>query len=150
VVAYCRSFEAHSAPSAAEGTTSCAGGQLDVQGLTAVHFRLDARSAIAIIAAIEAAGEIASVAVDADTVQTAEWRIPTAAVPAAAAPSARSGQIRVDRRRLDALMSQVGELVVANRLLGRPSWSPAGNSRHSAPGSADWCPTCRPRSSKRG
>ncbi len=81
-------------------------------------FRLDAPLGESqIVAAIEAAGEIASVAVDADTVQTAEWRIPTAAAPSAA-PSARSGQVRVDRRRLDALMSQVGELVVArNRLL---------------------------------
>lgn len=81
-------------------------------------FRLDAPIGESqIVAAIEAAGEIASVAVDADTVQTAEWRIPTAAATGAA-PSARSGQVRVDRRRLDALMSQVGELVVArNRLL---------------------------------
>jgi two-component system chemotaxis sensor kinase CheA len=81
-------------------------------------FRLDAPIPESqIVTAIEAAGEIATVAVDADTVQTAEWRIPTAAAPAAA-PAARSGQVRVDRRRLDALMSQVGELVVArNRLL---------------------------------
>ena len=63
-----------------------------------------------------------------------------------------SGQIRVDRRRLDALMSQVGELVVArNRLLElRAAATRAGNSRRSAPGSAGSCPTCRPRSSKRG
>jgi two-component system chemotaxis sensor kinase CheA len=83
-------------------------------------FRLDAPASEAqIIAAIEGAGEIASVAVDADTMQTAEWRVPTATAPAAALPAAaRSGQVRVDRRRLDALMSQVGELVVArNRLL---------------------------------
>ncbi len=101
----------------------------DVQGFDGrFTFRLDAPVGESqIIAAIEAAGEIASVAVDADTVQTAEWRIPTAAVPAAAAPSARSGQIRVDRRRLDALMSQVGELVVArNRLLELAQLDPGG------------------------
>ncbi len=83
-------------------------------------FKLDAPlSESELVAAIERAGDVASVAVDADTMQTAEWRIPAAAVPAAAAaPAARSGQVRVDRRRLDALMSQVGELVVArNRLL---------------------------------
>jgi two-component system chemotaxis sensor kinase CheA len=83
-------------------------------------FRLDAPGTEAqIIAAIESAGDIASVAVDADTMQTAEWRVPAAAAPAAALPAAaRSGQVRVDRRRLDALMSQVGELVVArNRLV---------------------------------
>ncbi len=92
-------------------------------------FRLDAPIGESqIVAAIEAAGEIASVAVDADTVQTAEWRIPTAAAPAApAVPSARSGQIRVDRRRLDALMSQVGELVVArNRLVELAQLDPGG------------------------
>ena len=91
----------------------------DAQGFDGrFTFRLDAPIGESqIVAAIETAGEIASVAVDADTVQTAEWRIPTAAAPIAA-PSARSGQVRVDRRRLDALMSQVGELVVArNRLL---------------------------------
>ena len=99
----------------------------DVQGFDGrFTFRLDAPSTESqIVAAIEAAGEIASVAVDADTVQTAEWRIPTAAAPAA--PSARSGQIRVDRRRLDALMSQVGELVVArNRLLELAQADPGG------------------------
>jgi two-component system, chemotaxis family, sensor kinase CheA len=101
----------------------------DVQGFDGrFTFRLDAPSTESqIVAAIEAAGEISSVAVDADTVQTAEWRIPTAATPAAAAPSARSGQIRVDRRRLDALMSQVGELVVArNRLLELAQAEPGG------------------------
>ena len=100
----------------------------DVQGFDGrFTFRLDAPVGESqIVAAIEAAGEIASVAVDADTVQTAEWRIPTADVPAAA-PSARSGQIRVDRRRLDALMSQVGELVVArNRLLELAQLEPGG------------------------
>jgi two-component system chemotaxis sensor kinase CheA len=92
-------------------------------------FRLDAPIGESqIVAAIEAVGDIASVAVDADTVQTAEWRIPTAAAPAApAAPAARSGQIRVDRRRLDALMSQVGELVVArNRLVELAQLDPGG------------------------
>jgi two-component system chemotaxis sensor kinase CheA len=92
-------------------------------------FRLDAPIGESqIVAAIEAVGDIASVAVDADTVQTAEWRIPTAAVPAApAAPAARTGQIRVDRRRLDALMSQVGELVVArNRLVELAQLDPGG------------------------
>jgi two-component system chemotaxis sensor kinase CheA len=91
----------------------------DAQGFDGrFTFRLDAPFGEShIVRAIEAAGEIASVAVDADTVQTAEWRIPTAAAPVTTA-SARSGQVRVDRRRLDALMSQVGELVVArNRLL---------------------------------
>jgi len=93
----------------------------DVQGFDGrFTFRLDSPADEAdILAAIESAGEIANVAIDADTMQTAEWRVPTAAAPAAALPAAaRSGQIRVDRRRLDALMSQVGELVVArNRLL---------------------------------
>ncbi|HMU61562.1 MAG TPA: chemotaxis protein CheA [Gemmatimonadales bacterium] len=92
-------------------------------------FRLDAPIGESqIVAAIEAVGDIASVAVDADTVQTAEWRIPTAAAPAApAAPAARTGQIRVDRRRLDALMSQVGELVVArNRLTELAQLDPGG------------------------
>jgi len=92
-------------------------------------FRLDAPIGESrIVAAIEAVGDIASVAVDADTVQTAEWRIPTAAAPAApAAPAARTGQIRVDRRRLDALMSQVGELVVArNRLMELAQLDPGG------------------------
>ncbi len=81
-------------------------------------FRLDAPAGeTQIVKAIEAAGEISSVAIDADSAQTAEWRVPTADAPALT-PSARSGQVRVDRRRLDALMSQVGELVVArNRLL---------------------------------
>ncbi len=102
----------------------------DVQGFDGrFTFRLDAPIGESqIVAAIEAAGDIASVAVDADSAQTAEWRIPTAAAPAAAvAPSARSGQIRVDRRRLDALMSQVGELVVArNRLLELAQLDPGG------------------------
>ncbi len=101
----------------------------DAQGFDGrFTFRLDAPVGESqIIAAIEAAGDIASVAVDADTVQTAEWRIPTAEAPAAAAPAARSGQIRVDRRRLDALMSQVGELVVArNRLLELAQLDPGG------------------------
>ena len=93
----------------------------DAQGFDGrFTFRLDTPGTEAqIIAAISSAGDIASVAVDADTMQTAEWRVPTAAAPAAALPAAaRSGQVRVDRRRLDALMSQVGELVVArNRLL---------------------------------
>jgi two-component system chemotaxis sensor kinase CheA len=90
-------------------------------------FRLDTPAGeTQIVAAVEAAGDIASVAVDADTAQTAEWRVPTAAVPAAA-PAARSGQVRVDRRRLDALMSQVGELVVArNRLLELAQHQPGG------------------------
>lgn len=102
----------------------------DAQGFDGrFTFRLDAPLGESqIVAAIEAAGEIASVAVDADAVQTAEWRIPTATTPATAAvPSARSGQIRVDRRRLDALMSQVGELVVArNRLLELAQQDPGG------------------------
>lgn len=102
----------------------------DVQGFDGrFTFRLDAPLRESeIVAAIQAAGEIASVAVDADSAQTAEWRIPTAAAPAAvAAPSARTGQIRVDRRRLDALMSQVGELVVArNRLLELAQREPGG------------------------
>jgi two-component system chemotaxis sensor kinase CheA len=102
----------------------------DAQGFDGrFTFRLEAPLGESqIVAAIEAAGEIASVAVDADTVQTAEWRIPTAAEPAApVAPSARSGQIRVDRRRLDALMSQVGELVVArNRLVELAQLDPGG------------------------
>jgi two-component system chemotaxis sensor kinase CheA len=93
----------------------------DVQGFDGrFTFRLDSPAPEdQILAAIESAGEIASVAVDADTMQTAEWRVPGAAAPTAALPAAaRSGQVRVDRRRLDALMSQVGELVVArNRLL---------------------------------
>lgn len=92
-------------------------------------FRLDAlASESKVVAAIQAAGDVASVTVDADTAQTAEWRIPTAEAPAAAAaPSARTGQIRVDRRRLDALMSQVGELVVArNRLLELAQQDPGG------------------------
>lgn len=92
-------------------------------------FRIDAPlSEAGLIAAIEGVGEIASVTVDADTLQTAEWRIPTAAAPAAAvAPAARSGQVRVDRRRLDALMSQVGELVVArNRLVELAQAQPGG------------------------
>ncbi|MEZ4412613.1 MAG: chemotaxis protein CheA [Gemmatimonadales bacterium] len=102
----------------------------DAQGFDGhFTFRLDAPIGESqIVAAIEAVGDIASVAVDADTVQTAEWRIPTAAAPAApAAPAARSGQIRVDRRRLDALMSQVGELVVArNRLVELAQLDPGG------------------------
>ncbi|HEX5003748.1 MAG TPA: chemotaxis protein CheA [Gemmatimonadales bacterium] len=102
----------------------------DVQGFDGrFTFRLDAPLGESeIVAAIEAAGEIASVSVDADAAQTAEWRIPTASAPAAvAAPTARTGQIRVDRRRLDALMSQVGELVVArNRLLELAQREPGG------------------------
>jgi len=92
-------------------------------------FRIDAPlGETELVAAIERVGEIASVTVDADTMQTAEWRIPTAAAPAApAVPAARSGQVRVDRRRLDALMSQVGELVVArNRLLELALREPGG------------------------
>lgn len=92
-------------------------------------FRLDAEAPESkVVAWIEAAGDVASVAVDADTVQTAEWRIPTAELPAAAAaPAARTGQVRVDRRRLDALMSQVGELVVArNRLIELAQQEPGG------------------------
>jgi two-component system chemotaxis sensor kinase CheA len=102
----------------------------DAQGFEGrFTFRLDAPIGESqIVAAIEAVGDIASVAVDADTVQTAEWRIPTAAAAAApSAPSARTGQIRVDRRRLDALMSQVGELVVArNRLVELAQLNPGG------------------------
>ncbi len=116
-------------------------------------FRLDAPVGESqIVAAIEAVGDIASVAVDADTVQTAEWRIPTAVTPAApAAPSARTGQIRVDRRRLDALMSQVGELVVArNRLVEIAQLDPGGELEATRRrGSADWSRTCRLRSSRR-
>jgi two-component system chemotaxis sensor kinase CheA len=57
-------------------------------------------------AAIRSAGEVAAVAFDADVVFEAE------------APVVAGRQIRVDLRRLDAMMKQVGELVVArNRLL---------------------------------
>lgn len=126
---------AHLALRRAEGLGKVTGvmppaSNFDVHGFDGrFTFRLDAPAGESqIVAAIQAAGEIASVSVDADTVQTAEWRIPTAASPAAAAaPSARSGQIRVDRRRLDALMSQVGELVVArNRLVELAQREPGG------------------------
>ena len=58
-----------------------------------------------VVAAILSAGDIASVAFE-------------ESVPERAEPAARGRQIRVDLRRLDAMMKQVGELVVArNRLV---------------------------------
>jgi two-component system, chemotaxis family, sensor kinase CheA len=74
-------------------------------GRFSFHLRTDAPVG-SIEAAIRSAGEIAAVAFDAEVVIEAEG------------PAAAARQIRVDLRRLDALMKQVGELVVArNRLL---------------------------------
>ena len=80
-----------------------------------------------------------------------------AAVPTAAAPRRHAGrsatrQIRVDLRRLDALMNQVGELVVAKGRLagagGRAAEPRArGGRRADRPAGRR---TCRPRSSRRG
>ena len=59
----------------------------------------------AVVAAISAVGDVVSVAFE-------------EAVPERAEPASRGRQIRVDLRRLDAMMKQVGELVVArNRLV---------------------------------
>ena len=69
-------------------------------------FRLEsAASNEAVVAAITAVGDVVSVAFE-------------DAVPERAEPASRGRQIRVDLRRLDAMMKQVGELVVArNRLV---------------------------------
>ena len=69
-------------------------------------FRLEsAASNDAVVAAIVSAGDVASVTFD-------------ESVPERAEPVVRARQIRVDLRRLDAMMKQVGELVVArNRLV---------------------------------
>ncbi len=70
-------------------------------------FQLSADASVARIeAAIRSAGEVAAVAFDADVVIEADG------------PVVVGRQIRVDLRRLDAMMKQVGELVVArNRVL---------------------------------
>jgi two-component system, chemotaxis family, sensor kinase CheA len=69
-------------------------------------FRLEsAASDESVVAAIISAGDVASVTFD-------------ESVPERAEPVVRARQIRVDLRRLDAMMKQVGELVVArNRLV---------------------------------
>jgi two-component system chemotaxis sensor kinase CheA len=69
-------------------------------------FRLESRASDdEVVAAIVSAGDVASVTFE-------------DAVPERAEPAARGRQIRVDLRRLDAMMKQVGELVVArNRLV---------------------------------
>jgi two-component system chemotaxis sensor kinase CheA len=69
-------------------------------------FRLEsAASNDAVVAAISSVGDVVSVAFE-------------EAVPERAEPAGRGRQIRVDLRRLDAMMKQVGELVVArNRLV---------------------------------
>jgi len=94
-------------------------------------FRLESEASDAeIVEAIRAAGEIDAVTIGADVMTTAEWQVPSAATGGVAArveAAARSGQVRVDRRRLDALMNQVGELVVArNRLLELAQAEPGG------------------------
>jgi len=77
----------------------------DFDGRFSFHLRTDAAPA-EIEAVIRAAGEIAVVAFDTDVAVEAEG------------PVVASRQIRVDLRRLDAMMKLVGELVVArNRLL---------------------------------
>ena len=97
-----------------------------------------------IIAAIEAAGEIASVA----------WT-PTPSRPPnggsrrppcrGGGAVGRSGQIRVDLRRLDALMKQVGELVVAkNRLLAARAAGPGGEPDARSSERPDQPPRVRP------
>jgi two-component system chemotaxis sensor kinase CheA len=94
-------------------------------------FRLESEASDAeIVETIRAAGEIDAVTIGADVMTTAEWQVPSAATGGVAArveAAARSGQVRVDRRRLDALMNQVGELVVArNRLLELAQAEPGG------------------------
>ncbi len=95
-------------------------------------FRLESEASDTdIVDAIRAAGDIEAVTIGADVMTTAEWQVPSAATGGvsarAADAAARSGQVRVDRRRLDALMNQVGELVVArNRLLELAQAEPGG------------------------
>lgn len=79
----------------------------DFDGRFSFHLRTDA-PVERIEAAIRSAGEVASVAFDGNVVVEAEG------------PAVAVRQVRVDLRRLDAMMKQVGELVVArNRLLER-------------------------------
>ena len=77
----------------------------DFDGRLSFHLRTDAPMP-RIEEAIRSAGEVAAVAFDGNVVIEAEG------------PVAPARQIRVDLRRLDAMMKQVGELVVArNRIL---------------------------------
>lgn len=78
-------------------------------------FRLESEATDeAVIAAIRAAGDVESVDLGEEAVEAAA----RAAAVGTGAPADRRRQIRVDLRRLDALMNQVGELVVAKgRLL---------------------------------
>ncbi len=79
----------------------------DFDGRFSFHLRTDA-PVEQIEAVIRSAGEVAAVAFDGNVVIEAEG------------PAAAARQVRVDLRRLDAMMKQVGELVVArNRLLER-------------------------------
>jgi two-component system chemotaxis sensor kinase CheA len=80
----------------------------------ALSFLLESEAAdAAVVEAIRAAGEVQAVEVGA-----AETAAPAARRSGPVAAPGRTRQIRVDLRRLDALMKQVGELVVAkNRLV---------------------------------
>ncbi|HYL30044.1 MAG TPA: chemotaxis protein CheA [Gemmatimonadales bacterium] len=79
----------------------------DFDGRFSFHLRTDAPKE-QIEAAVRSAGEVAAVAFDGNVVIEAEG------------PAVAARQIRVDLHRLDAMMKQVGELVVArNRLVER-------------------------------
>ena len=79
----------------------------DFDGRFSFHLRTDAPKE-QIEAAVRSAGEVAAVAFDGNVVIEAEG------------PAVAARQVRVDLHRLDAMMKQVGELVVArNRLVER-------------------------------
>jgi len=79
----------------------------DFDGRFSFHLRTDAPEE-QIEAAVRSAGEVAAVAFDGNVVIEAEG------------PAVAARQVRVDLHRLDAMMKQVGELVVArNRLVER-------------------------------
>ena len=102
-------------------------------------FRLaSAASDEQILAALRGAGDVESVRFEEDQ--------------ADAQSPGQSRQIRVDLGRLDALMKQVGELVVAKNRLGvlAAGSSDPGAGRGERPDRAAGLRRCRPRSSPRG